>query len=228
MDQPSNDGVNSYFVAKAAREAGLTVVLSGVGGDELFRGYRHYHWMARNGRALGLFAGMPEMARRACVTGAAAYGRLRGRESWMRLGGLGQGVAPESLYLAFRGFFPSQQARELLGAGQAEMDSLVAENRAMLRPEVNGTFANGVNYIEMKRYLHDQLLRDTDAFSMAHSVEVRTPYLDDGEWCGWRGGMPGGVRRLTARGTSRCWWRRSAMRRSPKRRGGRSEAFRSP
>jgi asparagine synthase (glutamine-hydrolysing) len=36
-----------------------------------------------------------------------------------------------------------------------------------------------VNYIEMKRYLHDQLLRDTDAFSMAHSIEVRVPYLDN-------------------------------------------------
>src|SRR5207245_8421236 len=38
--------------------------------------------------------------------------------------------------------------------------------------------AGAFNYLEYKRYLHDQLLRDTDAFSMAHSIEVRVPFLD--------------------------------------------------
>jgi asparagine synthase (glutamine-hydrolysing) len=46
-------------------------------------------------------------------------------------------------------------------------------------PGANGHFrASGLNFIEMKRYLHDQLLRDTDVFSMAHSIEVRAPLLD--------------------------------------------------
>ena len=60
------------------------------------------------------------------------------------------------------------------------MDQLLSGSLASLRPATtNGDYASGVNYVEMKRYLHDQLLRDSDVFGMAHSVEVRVPYLDD-------------------------------------------------
>ena len=98
----------------------------------------------------------------------------------MRLNGLGSGMSAEGLYLALRGFFAPEQVQRLLGAGQSEMEQLLSENLEALRPATtNGDYASGMNYVEMKRYLHDQLLRDTDVFSMAHSVEVRVPYLDD-------------------------------------------------
>lgn len=179
MDQPTNDGVNTYFVARAAREVGLTVVLSGLGGDELFLGYPHYHWIARNQGRLGALTAAPAFLRRACVGGAVALGRLRGKESWMRLGALRSGPVPESLYLAFRGFFASEQAQGLLGTSHAEMCMLLEETLEQLRPATPKSNASDFNGIEFKRYLHDQLLRDTDVFGMAHSIEVRVPYLDD-------------------------------------------------
>jgi asparagine synthase (glutamine-hydrolysing) len=116
-----------------------------------------------------------------------AAGRLGGRENWMRLGALGSAVDPERLYLAFRGFFPVEQMQRLLGGSRTETESYLEAHLARLRPpSVNGAGSHGlngganrVNYIEMKRYLHDQLLRDTDVFSMAHSIEARVPYLDD-------------------------------------------------
>jgi asparagine synthase (glutamine-hydrolysing) len=179
MDQPTNDGVNTYFVAHAARKAGLTVVLSGLGGDELFWGYPHHRWVARNHRRLGAFALAPRFLRRALVSGAVVAGRLHGKESWMRLAALRSGTHAEGLYMAFRGFFASEQVHRLLGNSQSEMNALIEESLDELRPAVSVSRSDGFNYIELKRYLHDQLLRDSDVFGMAHSVEIRVPYLDD-------------------------------------------------
>jgi asparagine synthase (glutamine-hydrolysing) len=180
MDQPTNDGVNTYFVSKAARQSGLTVVLSGLGGDEVFWGYKHYRWIARRNGGVHVFSQLPSLMRKALLESASAYGRIRGRERWMRLAYLTRGVSREGLYLLVRGFFPPEQIVQLLGLERSQLEAIIDKSFEMLQPPVaNGvTDADGLNYIEMRRYLHDQLLRDTGAFSMAHSVEVRVLYLD--------------------------------------------------
>ena len=191
MDQPTNDGVNTWFVSKAARTCGLTVVLSGLGGDEVFWGYGHYRKMADGAPMRRLLRGLPNFARRGLIGGAAAYGRLSGQEKWERLSTLRNGVSAEAIYCSLRGFFAPRQAARLLGLSSAEMNREVDRNVAALRPPgANGFFHTaGLNYIEMKRYLHDQLLRDTDVFSMAHSIEVRVPFLDD-EVVEYAAGLP--------------------------------------
>lgn len=176
MDEPTVDGVNAYFVSRAARRAGLTVVLSGTGGDEVFLGYGHLRQARSLDRArmgLGL---LPGWMRRAAIALAGRGLRAAGRRGTDRLRYLEE-ATPEGAYLLIRGLFSPSQIANLLGIDQRELRALgplsTAGERLRARPLLDSLTA-----LEFDHYLQNQLLKDTDVMSMAHSVEARVPYLD--------------------------------------------------
>ena len=176
MDQPTVDGVNSFFVSRAAKQAGLKVVLSGLGGDEVFLGYDHLRKAHSLNTAWRLFASMPAALRKGLVQLAIPAGTAAGRSGLEKLAYL-ENPSSASMYLLFRGLFVPQQIQKLLGLSDMEMKRYGAAPGT-----VNGSGAGSLldSFVinEFEHYLQNQLLKDTDCMSMTHSVETRVPFLD--------------------------------------------------
>jgi asparagine synthase (glutamine-hydrolysing) len=180
MDQPSIDGVNSWFVAKAAREIGLKVALCGIGGDELLAGYPSFNDVPRWRRRFGPFAAVPGLGALARVLIASLLPSLAAK----RPKGLGLFEYADSwsgAYLLRRGLFLPHELSRLVGP------EIAREGLRRLRPLRHleeslypdpGSAVGRVCALESAHYLRNQLLRDADWAGMAHGIEIRTPLVD--------------------------------------------------
>ena len=180
MDQPSIDGINTWFVSKAARDLGLKVAVSGLGGDELFGGYPSFkdipRWVAR----LGVPARVPMLGRAVrCLLSASGLDRRLPSPKAAGLLELGGSFA--GAYMLRRGLYMPWELdrlldRDMVRKGLMALRPLDRVGDAMT-PCPATAFAK-VATLESSLYMRNQLLRDTDWASMAHGLEVRVPLVD--------------------------------------------------
>jgi asparagine synthase (glutamine-hydrolysing) len=167
MDQPTIDGTNTWFVSKAAAERGLKVAISGLGGDELFGSYPSF-------RALPRIVAGSRLPLAATVAGR--LGRNPKARAVAQYGATWAGA-----YLLKRGLFLPDELPSLMGAEAAreglERLSMLDHIARTIDPDPGTPFGR-VAALEASLYMRNQLLRDTDWASMAHSLEVRTPLVD--------------------------------------------------
>jgi asparagine synthase (glutamine-hydrolysing) len=164
MDLPCCDGINTWFISRYAKEAGLKAVLSGIGGDELFGGYPSFE---RISKAL-MLQKLPNALLRAGST--AASKQLR-RLAYLSIDG------PVGRYLFLRGQFIPVDIAKALGTDEAEIWKILRENPML--PSIDYLSPkNQASWLETNLYMQNQLLRDADVMSMAHGVEIRVPFLD--------------------------------------------------
>jgi asparagine synthase (glutamine-hydrolysing) len=180
IDQPTIDGINTWYVSRAARQAGLTVAISGLGGDELFGGYPSFRRVPRTLR-LGLPAAMLGHSTRRRLAGAATAVMGNSLMAQKVASAIEGGADLLSAYLSVRGLISAAPRQRLLATATPPTGrayALPAESMGLLQLPPGGDVFNGVTTCELQLYTANMLLRDTDAMSMAHALEVRVPLLD--------------------------------------------------
>jgi asparagine synthase (glutamine-hydrolysing) len=169
-----------HFVARTAKQCGVTVVLVGEGSDEVFGGYPDMtRLIGSYDRKWRRLHRLPRLARRALYHGARAIGVDDGRTDVLR-----RLAAGEPFYWGLDVVFSEQEKRRLYRPGSARSQESRAAAvisgyyRELFRNHPNADFLQQMSYVELSNRLPELLLMRVDKFSMAHSIEARAPFLD--------------------------------------------------
>jgi len=190
LDQPTMDGVNTYFVSWAAREVGLKVALSGLGGDELFAGYPTFSSVPKLERLAAAARFLPSGIRkvtRSVLRGALEISMTRDAAAKAASAWGGAERLPHAYFFARALFAPEDLNRIIeprfrpssIGADGTSLEPTWLGWLQRAADDARRMESNGaVSWMEMRCYMANTLLRDTDSMSMARSLEVRVPLLD--------------------------------------------------
>ena len=178
MDQPSIDGINTWYASKAVAERGFKVVVSGVGGDELFQGYGHFQYLPRLVRCWQVLSQVPGMTAIGRFAGG-IHARRSGNSRWRHAAKWGKTI--RGAWWLHKSLYAPEDLASLMGK-EGAADALKGFEASRWVEAMSGDLpSNGklaLGQIESTTYLRNQLLRDSDWASMDHSVELRTPLVD--------------------------------------------------
>lgn len=176
MDHPSGDGPNTFVVSKVTKEAGITMALSGLGGDELFAGYDVFKRLSRLSRynwVTTLPRGMRKMVGDLIITSSSSVaatkiGQMLGMPDWQ---------LPQ-IYPITRQVLPDEVIQPLVQSNTDRSNRVQRIVSQSQRQAGSLPYLSQVAVAEITTYMQNTLLRDTDQMSMAHALEVRVPFLD--------------------------------------------------
>jgi asparagine synthase (glutamine-hydrolysing) len=178
MDLPTMDGVNTFFVSRQAHRAGVKVALSGLGGDEVFGGYSTFRTVPRMERSSKLLDNFPKLARAAMGKAFGAIAPESDQNRKLATLVLDGDSVLHPYFIARMLFTPKQNELLCQALDEETWQASMAAQEEWLNRSLSLDPINRVSYLELRCYMLNTLLRDTDFMSMSQGLEVRVPLID--------------------------------------------------